>query len=122
VPVISRKLARPFSLLGHELPAGVSVGAGTSLIHYREDLYPEPHRFRPERFFDKNVTAFEYFPFGGGARRCIGAAFAHYQMKIVLGTVLHERRLKLLDSEIQPRLQLGSVGPATGVRMAVEQS
>jgi cytochrome P450 len=117
VPVISRKLARPFSLLGHELPVGIHVGACASLIHHRPELYPEPERFRPERFMERAANAFEYFPFGGGARRCIGAAFAQYEMKIVLGTVLHTRQLELVDKVVQPRLQFGTVGPAKGVRM-----
>ena len=67
---------------------------GILQVHRRPDLYPEPERFRPERFLERSFTPFEYLPFGGGARRCIGAAFALYEMKLVLATILRKYDLR----------------------------
>ena len=78
----------PFELLGYTVPAGEGINASPLLLHMREDLYPEPERFRPERFLERKFSPFEYIPFGGGSRRCLGAAFALYEMKIVIGTLL----------------------------------
>lgn len=69
VAIATRQLEQPFEPRSHQLPAGVIVGAAAGLVHYHEDLYPEPERFRPERFLGKTFGPAEYFPFGGGARR-----------------------------------------------------
>lgn len=120
VAVATRKLAQPFELKGYSLPAGCHVGAGTSLIHYREDLYPEPERFYPDRFLGRTFGASEYFPFGGGARRCIGAAFAMYELKRVLGTLLRSVRMKPADDKaVRPALGAAGIGQGRGVEMVV---
>jgi cytochrome P450 family 110 len=72
VAATSRKLKTPFSLRGHELPARVAVGATIALAHLDPALYPHPMRFRPERFLERKYTPYEFLPFGGGARRCLG--------------------------------------------------
>ncbi|MEZ4308450.1 MAG: cytochrome P450 [Polyangiaceae bacterium] len=95
VPMLGRKLTRPMTLRGHEIPAGAMVTAAIYLTHRRPDLYPEPEAFQPERFLGKKMDPYTYFPFGGGPRRCLGAAFATQEIKIVLGTVLGSLRLKL---------------------------
>jgi cytochrome P450 len=118
VPLISRVLARPFTLQGVPLEAGVAVGACASLIHQRPELYPEPATFRPERFLERSYNAFQYFPYGGGGRRCIGAAFAHYEMRIVVAHFLLARSLELRGRDETARLQFGIVGPGSGVRVA----
>jgi cytochrome P450 len=90
----------------------------TTLLHQRPDIYPEPQRFKPERFLERKFTPFEYTPFGGGARRCLGAAFAMYEMKIVLGTLLPRYRLVLAErDEVLPTRRNLVLGPATGVRV-----
>lgn len=96
VPMIGRRLTRPMVLRDHEIPAGAMVSPSIYLTHRRPDLYPEPEVFRPERFLGKKTEPYTYFPFGGGPRRCLGAAFALQEMKVVLGTVLHSRRLRLV--------------------------
>lgn len=117
-----RKLLRPFELMGYSLPAGMGVCAAIALAHFREEVYPEPMRFRPERFLERQFSPFEFLPFGGGSRRCLGAAMASYEMKLVLGTLLRRYRLRL-DS-LRPdagAVRAANVGPAHGVKMIVEE-
>ena len=122
VPVASRLLNQPFELMGHTLPAGVSVGAATGLVHYREDIYPEPTRFRPERFVGKTYGPTEYFPFGGGARRCLGASFAMYEAKVVLATLLRTIRVRAFDDKpVPPAMRAAGVGPGRDVKMVVTE-
>lgn len=116
--VIMRKLAKPFDLLGHEVPAGHYVGVNSYVAHRREQVYPEPERFSPERFLGKTYSPFEYLPFGGGARRCLGASFALFEMKIVLGTLMSEYRWGLReDGPVTPVLRAATIGPRGGVKM-----
>ena len=95
-PAVGRRLTRPMVLRGYEIPVGAMVSPSIYLTHRRPDLYPEPEVFRPERFLDKKIDPYTYFPFGGGPRRCLGAAFALQEMKVVLGTVLPRWRLRLV--------------------------
>ncbi len=92
-----RRLTRPRVVAGWELPAGVSVYPAIAVVHRRPDLYPEPDAFRPERFLDGRTESYAWLPFGGGIRRCIGAALAQAEMAeairaIVLGADLRPRR------------------------------
>ncbi len=89
VPGVARRLRQPLQFGGYELPAGYAVGASVLCAHNNPEVFPQPERFMPERFIDRTYSPFEFFPFGGGQRRCVGAAFALYEMKIVLGTLLH---------------------------------
>lgn len=117
-----RRLLRPFELMGYTLPAGTGVCAAIALAHFREEVYPEPMRFRPERFLERQFSPFEFLPFGGGSRRCLGAAMASYEMKLVLGTLLRRYRLRL-DS-LRPdtgAVRAANAGPARGVKMIVEE-
>jgi cytochrome P450 family 135 len=86
--VAARKLAAPFTVGGWELPAGVHVAPCIYLTHRRPELYPEPSAFRPERFLGAAPPPYTWIPFGGGVRRCLGAAFATMEMKEVLRAVL----------------------------------
>jgi cytochrome P450 len=118
VGATSRKLREPLTLGGYELPPGVAVGVAIALTHSDPKLYPDPLHFRPERFLERTYTPFEYLPFGGGARRCVGAAFALYEMKIVLGSILSQYRLALADRKpIKPMPRTFTIGPQGGVRM-----
>jgi len=118
VPDIPRQTTRPFELLGYRIPEGIGVAVATSRIHMNKDVYPDPEKFRPERFLERKFSPFEFTPFGGGARRCLGAAFATYEMKIVLGTLLSHYRLVLAEpGEVKPARRNIVMGPATGVRV-----
>jgi cytochrome P450 len=88
VPVVGRVLKEATTIGGYELPAETAVGACIYLAHRNPDVYPEPDAFRPERFLDNPPDPVSWLPFGGGIRRCIGAQFATYEMKLVLGTML----------------------------------
>jgi cytochrome P450 len=84
LPVVVRRLKAPMTIGGRELPEGATVGPCALLVHQREDLYPEPRAFRPERFLGTAPSTYGWLPFGGGVRRCIGAAFAQLEARIVL--------------------------------------
>ncbi len=97
-PVVAftgRMLRAPARITGRELPAGIVVSPAIYLTHRRPDLWPEPERFRPERFLGTRPSPFHFFPFGGGVRRCIGAAFATYEMKVVLAEVVRRVDLRI---------------------------
>lgn len=123
-PVVdpARVVREPFELLGYTLPAGEVLRASSALLHSRPELYPEPERFRPERFLERRFSPFEYIPFGGGARRCLGAAFAMYELKVVVATILRTHRLRLLSTEpvVHARRAL-SLGPRGGIAMVVQE-
>jgi cytochrome P450 family 110 len=89
-------------------------------VHRRPDLYPEPHEFRPERFLGKRPDPYEWTPFGGGVRRCLGMAFALYEMKIVLAGLLSSVELELADAgPIRPVTRGFFIAPAKGLRVRV---
>jgi len=94
VPAVVRKLQAPMTFGGWELPAGVNVAPSIWLIHRDPQLYPEPDAFRPERFLGRRPGTYEWIPFGGGIRRCLGASFALFEMRVVLQQVLAAVRLE----------------------------
>ena len=111
VPFTGRELREPAGLGGYELDAGTIVMAAISLTHTRSDLYPEPYAFRPERFLEGEAETYSWIPFGGGTRRCIGAAFAQFEMRVALETILR-------SCELRP----GSERPERAVRRNVTLS
>lgn len=118
---VSRMLRRDFQLGRFTIPAGECITASPLLLHAREDLYPEPERFRPERFLARRPSPFEYIPFGGGARRCLGAAFAMFEMKVALGVLLRGRRLRLAGTAPIPHVRRGiTLGPRGDMPMILE--
>ena len=94
IALVLRKLVEPMEIGGRLLPAGVSVAPSIYLVHRRPDVYPEPERFRPERFIEQPAGTYTWIPFGGGVRRCLGAAFAEFEMAIVLRELVARRRLR----------------------------
>jgi cytochrome P450 len=117
---VSRIALVPFALGPYTIPAGEGIRASPLLLHGGADLYPEPERFRPTRFLERKLTPFEYIPFGGGARRCMGAAFAMYEMKVVLGTLLRGYRLRPGSLETPPPVRRGlTLGPRGGIPMVL---
>lgn len=118
VHLVTRRLRRPFTLRGYELPEGMGLMVAITRIHADPELYPEPERFRPERFLERKYSPFEYLPFGGGARRCLGAAFALYEMKVVLGTLLAAHRFESAsDVPVRPKRRNVTMGPERDVEL-----
>jgi cytochrome P450 family 110 len=95
---ISRSVVQGFTWGAQPVEPGDQVAVAICLLHENPELYPEPMRFRPERFLERSFKPWEYCPFGGGNRRCIGAAFAVFEMKIALATLLSHFELTLLDA------------------------
>jgi cytochrome P450 family 135 len=84
ISIVNRTLKEPFEVGGYTLPAGVKVAPCIYLVHRRADVYPEPERFLPERFLEQPPGTYTWIPFGGGVRRCLGGAFAQFEMEVVL--------------------------------------
>ncbi|MBW4495455.1 MAG: cytochrome P450 [Oscillatoria princeps RMCB-10] len=117
---LNRLVKSPLQVAGYQLDPGTLVVPCIYLTHHRSDLYPEPKQFKPERFLERQFAPHEYLPFGGGNRRCIGMAFALFEMKLVLATVLSRTQMELADSKpVQPVRRRFLLGPADGVRMVV---
>jgi cytochrome P450 len=93
VPGVVRKLTEPLELRGYEIPAGTRVAPNIYLTHMNPAVYPEPKRFLPERFLENGADTYSWIPFGGGIRRCLGASFAMYEMKVVIPAIL--RRVEI---------------------------
>jgi cytochrome P450 family 110 len=115
---VARVTLAPYELLGYTIPAGIGVGVAVSAIHQDPLLYPEPDQFRPERFIGRAYSPFEFLPFGGGHRRCLGAALSDYEMRIALATITTRWDLELAGKEREIRHNIG-MGPKHGVRMRV---
>jgi cytochrome P450 len=93
IVIVIRKLTEPVELGGYELPAGASVTPCIHLIHRDPQIYPEPERFLPERFLDEPPGTYTWIPFGGGVRRCLGAAFAQFEMQVVLRELVRRHEI-----------------------------
>jgi cytochrome P450 family 135 len=115
---VVRQLKAPVELAGHRLPAGVSVLPAIGLVQRDPKLFPEPDAFRPERFLDADAPGYSWIPFGGGRRRCLGAAFASFEMKTVLHAVLERAELEPVGQRLEgQRMRHITVVPANGSRV-----
>jgi cytochrome P450 len=120
IPIIGRRVAVPWRFGEYVFPAGTAVSISILLVHHREDLYPEPFAFRPERFLERKPGTYEWLPFGGGTRRCLGAALAMAEQRVVLEAMA--RRLDLEADRPEPEhAQHRNVTmiPARGARAVV---
>jgi cytochrome P450 len=115
-----RLVESTIELMGYELNPGTVLIANIYSTHQRQDLYPQPKEFQPERFLEKQYSPYEFFPFGGGSRVCIGATFALFEMKLILATILSRYELELV-SQGPERPKYGGLicYPASGVKMIV---
>lgn len=110
----------PINLMGHEFAPGTTLVGSIYLTHRREELYPNPLEFRPERFLERQFSPYEYLPFGGGARRCLGLALAQFEMKLVLAMLLQNYQFELGESHVKPKRRGVTLGPSGGVKMIMK--
>ncbi len=121
-PIVLFSFARivksPIEIMGYKFDPGTVLTAGVYLTHHREDIYPDSKSFKPERFLERQFSPYEFIPFGGGSRRCIGWALALLEMKLVLATVLSRYEMALTDNrEVLPVRRGITLTPARGVPM-----
>ncbi len=119
---VARKLKAPATIGGYELPAGQFVLPAIAALHYRDDLFPEPEEFRPERFLDGKADNYAWIPFGGGIRRCIGAAFAEYEMRTILREFVERAELRPVSPKPE-RVKVRNItlAPARDTRVILER-
>ena len=111
----------PVTLGGYDIEPGTILMGSIYLTHQREDLYPEAKQFKPERFLERQYSPYEFLPFGGGARRCIGYAFALFEMKVVLAKILSRFELELADNrEVKPTRRGLVTAPNRSIQMVVK--
>ena len=121
VPNFGRELQAPMKIAGRELSKGVVVAPCIYLTHRRADLWPNPEKFDPRRFIDSRPNPYAFFPFGGGTRRCLGAAFATYQMKIVLSEVVSRFDLAPMSGyTARPVRTSIAIGPSEGMPVVLK--
>lgn len=117
-----RLVKQSMELFGYQLEQGKVIVGGIYALHHREDLYPNPKQFRPERFLERQFSNYEFIPFGMGTRRCIGEALAMFKMKLVLATILSNYQLVLADQKPEKPQRRGlTIAPANGVKMMLMQ-
>ncbi|WP_107667961.1 cytochrome P450 [Cyanothece sp. BG0011] len=115
-----RILETPLELMGYQFKPGTVFAPAIYLVHHREDIYPNSKEFRPERFLERQFSPYEYFPFGGGSRRCIGMELAKMEMKIVLFTLLSKYQFKLASARPLKPVRRGlTVAPPNGFKMII---
>jgi cytochrome P450 len=120
LPVVVRRLTEDTEVAGWRLPAGTKVAPCIHLMHRREDVYPEPRRFRPERFLEQPAGTYTWIPFGGGVRRCLGASFALFEMKQVLSALVTRVDISAPDPAPEPvRRRAITLTPGRGGQIAV---
>lgn len=118
---VPREVKEAVTLLGYNLQPGTRIYGSIYALHHREDLYPQPQQFRPERFLERNFTPYEYIPFGGGIRRCLGEALAMWEMKLVIATIMSKYQLALANNQPEiPKRRGVTVAPGRGVEMILQ--
>ena len=119
---VARKLTAPLAIGGYELPKGTYVLPAIAALHYRADLFPEPEQFRPERFLDGKADNYAWIPFGGGVRRCIGAAFAEYEMRVILREFVERAELSAPDPAPEKvKVRNITLAPGRGTRVRLDR-
>ena len=119
---VERTLTAPRTVAGWELPPGINVYPAIAIVHMREDLYPRAYEFRPERFVEEDAESYTWLPFGGGIRRCVGAALAQAEMAEVLRAVIPAVELRPLRERPDPVVLRGiTLAPKHGVPAVVER-
>jgi cytochrome P450 family 110 len=120
ISTFPRVVKQSIIVAGYTLEPGTVIVPSIYLAHHRPQVYPEPQQFRPERFLERQFSPYEYLPFGGGDRRCIGSAFALFEMKLVLFQMLSSWDLALVNPKaIRPIRRGLTVAPSDQLRLRV---
>jgi cytochrome P450 family 110 len=118
---LPRVSLKSVTLAGREIPPETTILGSIYSTHQRADLYPQPQEFRPERFLERQFSPFEFLPFGGGARRCIGSAFAMMELKLSLAKILSRWELELVDKrDIHPKRRGLVTAPERPIQLLVK--
>ncbi|MEO0769046.1 MAG: cytochrome P450 [Cyanobacteria bacterium J06649_4] len=121
-PITSPRIANEsVTIGGHTYPAETFITPAIYALHHREDLYPNPKTFRPERFLERQFSPAEFIPFGGGSRRCLGYALAKLELNLVLATLLKQHSFRLAtDEDAVPQRRGVVLATSNGVPLIVE--
>jgi len=119
IPMVGRVLQEPKTIAGYDLRAGSVVAPSIYLVHQNPELYPNPTAFEPRRFRNFKPAAWEFLPFGGGLRKCVGAAFAIYEMKMVLATLLPRVEMHLANEDVKVARRSITLTPSHGLPVVV---
>ncbi len=107
-------------IMGRQFEPGTMLIVSIYSIHHREDLYPNPKQFLPARFLERKYSSYEFIPFGGGNRLCLGYALAMLEMKLVLGTILSRYQLALANNKpVKPKRRGLTVAPSNGIPLVM---
>jgi cytochrome P450 len=122
IALVLRRLTEPMEIGGRLLPAGVNVAPCIYLMHRRPDIYPNPGAFRPERFLERPPGTYTWIPFGGGVRRCLGASFAQFEIKVVLRELVARLDIRAARPRPERRVRRAIVfAPERGGELVVER-
>lgn len=120
IGAFARRVKEPFEIDGYRLSVDTIISPSIYLAHRRLSVYPNPLRFQPERFLERTFSPYEYLPFGGGNRRCLGGAFAMFEIKMILITFIKQVQLALVDSAPINPIRYGiTMAPPTNLQMRV---
>jgi cytochrome P450 len=120
IPIIGRRVTVPWRLGEFAVPAGTPVTMSILLLHHREDLYPQPFAFLPERWLGRKPGTYEWIPFGGGIRRCLGAALAMAEQRVVLEAMVRRLDIEAEDAEPEHAVHRNvTMIPSRGARVVI---
>jgi cytochrome P450 len=123
VPSLFRRVERPFAVGGYELEPGTFLSPSIYLTHHRPDVFDAPEEFRPDRFLDRTYSPYEYLPFGGGVRRCIGMHLAVYEMKVALASLVERFDFSISSRQptVAPVRRFVTMAPSGGLRLRLDR-
>ena len=120
IPMIGRRVTVPWRLGDYAVEAGAPVSMSILLVHHRDDLYPEPFAFKPERWLGRKPGTYEWIPFGGGIRRCLGASLAMAEQRVVLEAMVRRLDIEAADPEPEHAVHRNvTMIPAQGARVVL---
>ncbi len=122
VPITGRRVSVPWQLGEYRLPANSHILVSVALLHHREDVYPDPFSFRPERFLGVKPGTYTWVPFGGGIRRCLGATLAMAEQRVVLRAIARRTDMAAPDQRPERVLHRNvTMLPAKGAEVIVTE-